>query len=129
VKLELRLDRDVVTAGDVLAGTVLVLEGGPSRALTLTARFCERSPSFFTVVFAESVPLHEGDLMTGEAFPFALRLPGDATPGVKGKHGELFWEVEAVSDERGLDTLASSRFEVAPHAVGGGEQGAASSLR
>ncbi|MDQ3874252.1 MAG: hypothetical protein M3322_01690 [Actinomycetota bacterium] len=56
--------------------------------------------------------LHERDLATGQDVPFRFVVPEGAPPSAKGEHRELFWEVEAVSDERGLDTRASRTFEV-----------------
>ena len=114
MKLELRLDGDPVAAHEDLTGHVLVVEGGSSRSLTVTARFCERSPSFGAVAFSSVVAVHEGDLATGQAVEFRWRLPAWAPPGVKGARGELFWELEAHSDERGLDTRVTRRFEVVP---------------
>jgi hypothetical protein len=112
VKLEIQLDADRVAPGQELTGHVLVLEGGPSRSLTLTVSFCERSPGYASVPFSRSGVLYEGDLATGQAVEFRYEMPESATPGVKGKHGELFWELEAASNEPGLDTRAHRVFEV-----------------
>lgn len=114
MKLELRLDAETVSPREDLTGHVLVLEGGASRLLTVSARFCERSPSFGAVSFGSVVAVHEGALVAGEAVPFRWTVPEWAPPGVLGAHGELFWELEAHSDERGFDTRATGRFEVAP---------------
>jgi hypothetical protein len=78
--------------------------------------FCERSPSYLTVAFSRSGVLNEGDLATGQAFEFRYEMPDWAAPGVKGKHGELFWELEAVSEGPGLDASARRVFEVNPAA-------------
>lgn len=114
MKLELRLDDDRVAPTQELAGHVLVREGGPSRSLTLTVRFCERSPTLLAIPFSTSTVLHEGDLATGQAVEFRWEIPAWATPGVKGKHGELFWELEAVSADPGLDTRVTRVFDVVP---------------
>lgn len=112
MKLELRLDRDRVAPGEELTGDVVVVEGGESRALTLTVGFHERSPSFHEVPFGATGVLHEGELATGATIPFRYELPAWAAPGVEGRYGELFWEVEAASDDPGLDTRARARFDV-----------------
>ena len=112
MKLELRLADDVAAPGQELSGHVLVHEGGPSRALTLTLSFRERSPSFLATPFSEGRVIHEGDLGPGEAVEFRVEVPAWATPGVKGRHGELFWELEVVSDSPGLDARASRVVEV-----------------
>jgi hypothetical protein len=112
VKLELRLDADRVAPGRELAGHVLVLEGGQSRSLTLTVRLCERSPGYLEIPFSHTLVLSEGDLATGQAIDFRCELPEGAPPSVKGKHGELFWELEAASDAPGLDARVSQTFQV-----------------
>jgi hypothetical protein len=112
VKLELRLDADRVAPGRELAGHVLVLEGGESRSLTLTVRLCERSPGYLEIQFGHTAVLSEGDLATGQTVEFRFELPKEAPPSVKGKHGELYWELEAASDAPGLDARASQIFEV-----------------
>jgi hypothetical protein len=113
VKLELELDYGHVTPGEQLTGRVVVLEGGASRTLTLTVRFCERSRQLESTAFSTSTVLHHGDLATGQTMEFGCELPKDALPSVKGKVGELFWELEASSDEPGPDTQIRRRFEVA----------------
>ena len=112
MKLALELDAEQVAAGEAVTGRVLVLEGGRSRSVTLTVSFRERSPAYLETPSSNSAVIHEGDLATGQAVEFRLALPADALPNVKGRHGELFWEVEAVSDEPGLDTRVSRRLEV-----------------
>jgi hypothetical protein len=112
VKLAIELEAERVAAGEEVTGRVLVLEGGRSRSLALTLSFRERSPSYLETPFTEGGTLHEGDLATGQALEFGFTLPNDAPPSVKGKHGELYWELEAVSDEPGMDTRTSRVVEV-----------------
>ena len=112
MKLSIEVDAERVAAGEEVTGRVLVLEGGRSRSLTLTVTFRERSPSYDETAFSDSGVLHEGDLATGQALGFGFGLPSDAPPSVKGKHGELVWELEAVSDEPGLDTRVVRPIEV-----------------
>lgn len=113
MKLDIRLEDDAVAPGGELTGSILVLEGGRSRSLTLTVSFCERSPSFLSVAFESSNVVYEGDLATGQAVTFRYEVPASAPPSVKGRHGELFWQLEAVSNEPGLDTRATRLFTVA----------------
>jgi hypothetical protein len=112
VNLALELDAEQVSPGDEVRGRVLVHEGGRSRSLTLTLSFRERSPSYLETPFSHGAVIHEGDLATGQAVEFRFTLNADSPPSVKGKHGELFWELEAVSDEPGLDTRVSRVLEV-----------------
>ena len=112
MKLALELDAERVAAGGEVRGRVLVAEGGRSRSLTVTLSFRERSPSYLETRFSEGGVLHEGDLPTGHALEFRFLLPSHALPSVKTRYGELFWELEAVSDEPGLDTRVSRTLEV-----------------
>ena len=112
MRLALDLDAGAVEPGDTLAGRVLVVEGGASRSLTLTVNLRERSPGYVVPAFESRSLLHEGDLATGQTIEFRCAVPKGAPPSVKGKHGELFWELDVVSDERGLDTRASRGFAV-----------------
>lgn len=114
MKLEIQLDAHRVAPGQELIGHVLVLEGGPSRSLTLTVSFCERSPGYMSTPFSRSGVLYEGDLATGQAVEFRYEMPDWAAPGVKGQHGELYWELEATSDEPGFDTRVRRRIEIVP---------------
>jgi hypothetical protein len=113
VKLAIALDSEVVAPGKKLTGLVNVLEGGESRSLTLTVSFRERSPAYIAAPFSRSSVIHEGDLATGQAVTFEYDVPEWALPGVKSEHGELYWELEAVSDEPGLDTHVRRVFQVA----------------
>ncbi len=108
MKLDLRLDEDALAPGRALSGHVLVLEDGGARSLTLTVRFCERSPGYLET----SVSLREGDLAAGQAVGFRHDLPDSALPSPKGEHGKLFSDVEARVDRPGLDVHAGRAFEV-----------------
>jgi hypothetical protein len=70
---------------------------------------------------AISIPsgrLHEGDLTTGTSFEFALTLPPEALPNYKSEHGELYWEVDAKSNEVGRDAHDRRRIKLErPHPV------------
>jgi hypothetical protein len=94
-------------------GRVAVLGGGKSRALYASLRFREKTADYAATAVEREIPaLHEGELSSGTSFPFAIQLPPDALPGVESPHGALYWEVEAKSDELGIDTLVQRRFEV-----------------
>jgi hypothetical protein len=112
VKLELHLDGEGATRGGDVSGHVFVGEGGAARRLTVEVRFCERSPGFHSVPFSTRVVVHEGELAAGQTFSFRCELPAGAAPGVRGRNGELFWEVEAAADVPGFDVRASRRFDV-----------------
>jgi hypothetical protein len=115
MKLELQLDGERYAPGDSVTGNVLVVEGGDSRKLEVSLNFRERTSEDdeHTPVTLSGGELHAGDLTTGASYPFAIQLPPDALPNFKSKHGELFWEVDARSDERGRDTHERKRIEVA----------------
>lgn len=113
-RLTLELDRGSVAPGQQVTGTVAAPEGGRSRAVTVALRFCEQGGSFSAV--AMSIPadvLHEGELPGGWSARFAIALPPDAPPGLRTLHGELWWEVEARSDELGRDAIERRRVDVA----------------
>jgi hypothetical protein len=112
VKLAIELDAERVAAGEEVRGRVLVQEGGSSRSLTLTVSFRERSPAYVETRFSDGGVIHEGNLATGQAVEFRFTMPNEALPNARGRHGELFWELEAVSDEPGLDTRATRVLEV-----------------
>jgi hypothetical protein len=100
--------------GDVVRGTVLVVEGGGSRVLEAVLEYHEKTDDYEeTPVQIASGPLHSGELATGTSYGFELQLPPDALPGYKSKHGELYWELDVKSDERGRDTHERRRIDVA----------------
>jgi hypothetical protein len=99
--------------GDWVRGRVSVLGGGGSRSLSVSVHFRERTSDYSsTAATYGGAPLNEGDLTAGAAFDFAVQLPPDALPSVSSANGELFYEVEAKSDEFGLDTKVAQRIEV-----------------
>jgi hypothetical protein len=81
-RFQLELDRERYTPGETIKGTILVREGGGSRALE-----------------------------AGTSFEFELALPPDALPSYKSRHGELYWELDVKSDESGRDTHERRRIE------------------
>ena len=115
MKLELQLYGETYAPGETVTGNVLVVEGGGSRKLEVWLHFRERTSEDddHTPVSLSSGELHAGDLTTGASYPFAIQLRPDALPSFKSKHGELFWEVDARSDQRGRDTHERKRIDVA----------------
>jgi hypothetical protein len=114
-RLELILDRDRCAPGQTITGTVHVLEGGRSRSLEVLLEYHERTEDYATVATRVSTaPLHTGDLATEMSIGFELALPADAFPNYRAEHGELYWQLDAKSEEFGRDTHERRRIDVAP---------------
>jgi hypothetical protein len=113
VKLALELESDRVAPGEGVAGRVRVLEGGPSRSLTLTVSFHERTRDYSAIPYSSGSVVHEGELAAGQTIDFGFTMPAEAPPSVKWEHSELYWELELTSDEPGFDTHVTRRLEVA----------------
>jgi hypothetical protein len=112
-QFELQVDREQYSPGETISGTLLVHEGGGSRSLEVLLTYKEKTQDYSAVVSSvSSGPLHTGDLTPGMSFGFALPLPPDALPNLKSEHGELCWQLDAKSDEHGLDTHELRRIEV-----------------
>jgi hypothetical protein len=112
-RFELQLERERFKAGETVTGSVLVVEGGGSRALGVSLTYNEKTEDFFDVVTStDSGALHEGDLAAGMSFAFELMVPIDALPNYESEHGELYWELDVKSDEAGRDTHERRRIEV-----------------
>lgn len=116
-QLQLQLDRERYGPGETVSGKVSVLEGGGSRSLEAALEYKEETADYLEVAIRiPSGLLHEGDLTAGTSFEFALALPPDALPNYESEHGDLYWEVDAKSDEFGRDTHDRRRIEVElPH--------------
>ena len=112
MKLELVLEADRVAQGEKVTGRVDVVEGGPSRSLTLTLTFHEQTQSYSSIRYDSGGPIHTGELLTGQPVDFDFTVPAEAPPSLKSKHAELYWELAITSDEHGLDTHAQRRLEV-----------------
>lgn len=114
LRLRVELEQERFAPGEVVRGTVSVLVGGDSRALEVLLNYREHAGDDYQdiPVTLSSGTLCEGDLATGTSYPFEIPLPDDALPSFKSKHGELWWEVDARSDERGRDTHERRRIEV-----------------
>ena len=116
MNLDVQLDRgERYAPGDTVSGSVLVLEGGGSRRLEVSLNYRENSEDEYehTALNLSSGELHAGDLTTGASYPFTIALPPDALPNYKSEHGELYWELDACSDEFGRDTHERKRIDVA----------------
>jgi hypothetical protein len=112
---QLQLEEDRYTAGDTVKGTILVTEGGGSRSLEARLEFVEETDDYLEVpISVSSGQLHAGDLTRGMSFEFALALPPNALPSYASEHGELYWRIDAKSDELGNDTHEIRRIEVEP---------------
>ena len=111
--LALTLDAERYAPGETVRGTVTVSEDGRSRRLEVLLTLNERTANLsHAEVRASSGPLAEGELEQGRSYPFELRLPADAVPGLSSANAELYWEVDAKSDELGPDTHARARIAV-----------------
>jgi hypothetical protein len=101
--------------GDWVRGRVSVLEGGGSRSLSVWLHYRERTRDYSATARREGgAELGAGELTGGTSFEFAIALPADALPCYSSPNGELWWEVEAKSDEPGRDTIVQQRIEVGP---------------
>jgi hypothetical protein len=114
-RLELRLERERYRAGEAVKGSVLVVEGGSSRSLEVSLDYNEETADYLDVASHVSTgSLHEGELTAGTSFEFELTLPPDALPNYTSEHGELYWQLDARSDELGRDTHERRRIAVEP---------------
>ena len=80
-RFQLELDRERYAPGETIKGTILVTEGGDSRALEAILEYKEETADYSEVAISiPSGPLHEGELTAGTSFEFELALPPDALP-------------------------------------------------
>lgn len=115
-RLQLQLEQRRYGPGDTVQGTILVLEGGHSRSVEAQLEYREETADYHEVPVRIAVgPLHEGDLTTGTSFEFEVTLPPDALPNYESEHGELYWQIDAKSNEIGRDTHERRRIEVECH--------------
>ena len=114
-RLELQLDRERYAPGEAINGTIFVVEGGDSRSLEALLEYKEKTDDYQEVANSiSSGQLHSGELPSGTTLEFELLLPEDALPNYKSEHGELYWELDLKSDERGRDTHERRRIEIEP---------------
>ncbi|HEX2086812.1 MAG TPA: hypothetical protein VHF89_14125 [Solirubrobacteraceae bacterium] len=112
-RLILELDRHEVAPGDEVTGTVVVAHGGRSRRLEVFLLLRERTAEFeHDALRIGSGPLAEGALEEGRSHRFSIRLPPDAPPQVATPNAEVYWEVDARSDQLGPDAHARQRIAV-----------------
>ena len=113
VELELHVESGTFVPGDTIEATVRVSEGGRSRTLEAWLQYYEETEDFAGLVTSiSSGTLHEGDLVTGMTFTFALTLPADALPNYRSENGELYWEIHVLSDRPGRDVHQTQRVQV-----------------
>jgi hypothetical protein len=114
-RLQVQLEQQEYAPGETVKGTILVVEGGSSRSLEALLEYKEETEDYREVAISiPSGPLHEGDLTTGTSVEFQLSLPADALPNYQSEHGELYWEVDAKSNEFARDTHERTRIQVGP---------------
>ncbi len=94
-RFQLELDRERYAPGDVIRGTIRILQGGGSRSVEALLEYKEETEDYLEV-------------------EFELTLPRDALPNYRSKHGELYWELDVKSDEAGRDTHERRRIEIDP---------------
>ncbi len=113
-RLELQVDREQYAPGETVTGKVAVAEGGRSRKVEVSLCYREKTEEEYehTAVTLPGGELHTGDLLQGSSYPFAITLPEQALPSYTSAHGELYWELEARSDELGVDTRERRRIVV-----------------
>ena len=112
-QLRIDLDREEYRLGDAVPGKVVALSGGASRSLKVWLEYREETKDNKEVgASVEHRTLNEGPIADGASFDFELTLPVDGYPNYKSEHGELFWELNIRSDERGRDTHERRRLEV-----------------
>ncbi len=118
--LHLQLERGRYAPGEVVRGLVTVMLGQDSRTLSVSCDYCEETSDYLEVTATSgSVELHRGPLQAGASFPFALTLPSEALPAFRGRHGKLFWRVDAKCDRGGRDPHARLPIDVIPPDAGG----------
>jgi hypothetical protein len=113
VSLDIRLDRQRYTPGDIVLGSVLVADGLGAATLEVSLNFHERATQYETVV--DTVPgeaAEDEGLDAGAERSFAIELPEDALPNHTSEHGALWWSADASVKTPGRDLLVTRRLEV-----------------
>ena len=112
-RLHLRVERERYEPGEVVRGTVEVVEGGSSRALEARLEYVEETDDYSEIATSvASGALHQGDLAADASFGFELALPADALPNLESEHGRLYWQVDVKCDRRGRDVHERRRLQV-----------------
>ncbi|MEN3279726.1 MAG: hypothetical protein V7607_866 [Solirubrobacteraceae bacterium] len=117
--LEVSLEPTHARAGAPVIGVVTIRGGGEAGSLSVTLAYRERAdyaldtPPFAARAISQELPLAGGAPADGDTYPFSLRLPEDALPNYRSKHGELCWELEARWAGSGDDATATARVESA----------------
>ena len=114
MKLDLSVEDRPFAPGEWIRGRVEVVEGGRSRRLTVMLHHRDSTTDYTgTIQTIETAALHSGDLTAPASLEFAVQVPPDALPTYSGALGSTFWELDAKSDEPGMDTHARKRIVVA----------------
>jgi hypothetical protein len=99
--VRLRIDprTTAVKPGETVAGEVVVLAGGPARAVHAQLEFVERVPRLTRTAHVEArTAIGEGDLQAGDLLGFALPLPAAAPPSLTTDVGSLHWDLVVCVD-------------------------------
>jgi hypothetical protein len=105
---ELRLERERYGPGETVRGVVALDRGAPSE-VEVSLNFHERSAEYDATPI--SLPSQSGEHGTDE-YRFAIELPDDAPPALEGRHGELWWTVDARIGGSDSARVVSRRVEV-----------------
>jgi hypothetical protein len=99
VRLRIDIGAVRVTAGDTVAGDIIVVEGGPARATRAWLELVERVGARMKAGRVESEALiAEGELAPDSVLRFALPLPADAEPDLETDVGGLHWDLVVAVD-------------------------------
>lgn len=114
MRLEIRLDRDRVVAGETVRGSAAVVEGGGPGEIRVWLSFRERSGESEAVTMTLPGGWLQDELGPGTAHGFAIELPPDAPPSYISRHGALWWTVDASVGAPASGEPARRRIEVGP---------------
>jgi hypothetical protein len=119
VSLRLELERTWCAPGEILSGRVHVVYELELRSLVVSLDYVEETDDYTEVGRQVSSPLApEGRLAAGQALPFELAMPDDALPAFRGRHGRLYWRVDAKGDRFGQDAHAIQELALVPQGAG-----------
>jgi hypothetical protein len=99
VRLRIDIDAVRVSAGDMIAGDLIVIEGGPARATRAWLELVERVGRRTKAGRVESeTVIADGPLAAETVLRFALPLPADAQPDLETDVGMLHWDLVIAVD-------------------------------
>ena len=119
MSLQLQLERAWYSPGDLVRGRVIAQYAVELRSLVVNLDYMEHTEDYDSVGRQISTgPLAAGQLEAGRALDFTLTVPEDALPSLRGRHGELYWRVDAKGDRFGQDAHAEQRIVLVPKGHG-----------